>query len=60
MAGVPSELRDGEIKYLSEQQILHGYLDVGVTPSLTLELMLKVEKNSTNMVLQYYMLHHWV
>lgn len=36
MAGVPSELRDGEIKYLSEQQILHGYLDVGVTPSLTL------------------------
>ncbi|NVJ57283.1 MAG: fimbrial biogenesis outer membrane usher protein, partial [Vibrionaceae bacterium] len=36
MAGMPSEFRDGEIKYLSDQQILHGYLDVGITPSLTL------------------------
>ncbi len=36
MAGVPSELRDGELKYLSDQHVSHGYLDVGVTPSLTL------------------------
>ncbi|EGA70547.1 putative fimbrial Usher protein [Vibrio sinaloensis DSM 21326] len=36
MYGVPSERKQQEIHYLTEQKVLHGYLDIGVTPWLTL------------------------
>nr|WP_017051650.1 fimbria/pilus outer membrane usher protein [Vibrio genomosp. F6] len=36
MLGVPSETVANEIDYLTDQQLIHGYLDVGVAPWLTL------------------------
>ncbi|WP_159652298.1 fimbria/pilus outer membrane usher protein [Vibrio atypicus] len=38
MYGVPSEYRQNELHYLTEEKLLHGYIDVGVTPWLTLGL----------------------
>ncbi|MBM6549902.1 fimbria/pilus outer membrane usher protein [Marinomonas ostreistagni] len=34
--GVPAQIDDGERDYLTDERILHGYVDVGVAPWLTL------------------------
>ena len=34
--GVPSQINDGQRDYLTDQRILHGYIDYGVAPWLTL------------------------
>ncbi|MBE8604675.1 fimbrial biogenesis outer membrane usher protein [Vibrio atlanticus] len=36
MYGAPSELQNGQIEYLTDERILHGYIDVGINPWLTL------------------------
>lgn len=38
MAGVPSEVNNNELDYQTDQKLIHGYLDVGVLPWLTLGL----------------------
>jgi outer membrane usher protein FimD/PapC len=36
MYGAPSELQNGQLEYLTDERIFHGYFDVGISPWLTL------------------------
>ncbi len=36
MYGAPSELQNGQLEYLTDERIFHGYVDVGINPWLTL------------------------
>ncbi|WP_257145722.1 fimbria/pilus outer membrane usher protein [Vibrio sp. ES.051] len=36
MYGAPSEIQNGKLEYLTDERIFHGYIDVGVSPWLTL------------------------
>lgn len=36
MYGAPSELQNGQLEYLTDERIFHGYIDVGISPWLTL------------------------
>ncbi|MFA0113790.1 fimbria/pilus outer membrane usher protein [Vibrio sp. 10N.261.46.E11] len=36
MYGAPSELQNGQLEYLTDERIFHGYVDLGINPWLTL------------------------
>ncbi|MCA2459064.1 MULTISPECIES: fimbria/pilus outer membrane usher protein [Vibrio] len=45
MYGVPSEIQNRQLEYLTDERIFHGYLDVGVSPWLTLGVNSQVREN---------------
>ena len=45
MYGAPSEIKDGKRDYLTDERILHGYFDIGISPWLTLGINSQIRED---------------